>query len=115
MTQEQFDNDLKCVFSCKYDPRVKKSRANYGLPNFIYDGNSSNVNEFSKSEFVQLQTGSNSNEPQDLVDTRLFTLAAKQEIASLLEANNGHETQICDISKKYQVLCDKTAFIAVVK
>lgn len=85
MSQEQFDK-LKCKFKCKYDPKTKKQIKT----------------TFTKSDFSELKNG----DPQD---ETLFKLAAKFEID---QKANLHEVEI---STKYQVLCNKTCLIGVVK
>ena len=87
ISQEQFDNNqLKCIFKCKYDPKTKKQIKI----------------TFTKSDFSEFKNG----DPQD--DT-LFKLAAKFEID---QKANLHEVEI---STKYQVLCNKTCLIGVAK
>ena len=86
MSQQQFDNQLKCKFKCKYDPKTKK-------PIKL---------TFTKSDFSEFKNGG----PHD--DT-LFKLAAKYEIDQKADL---HEV---DLSTKYQVLCNKTCLVGVAK
>ena len=91
MDELQF-NKLSCIFKCDYDPKAKSSM----------------TKKFFEKDFKQVFGGNETDALEH--QNELFKLAAKSEIDAL-----SSNTEKVSLSTKYQVLCDATSFIGVIK
>jgi len=91
MEEDEFKK-LSCLFKADYDPKSKKSMSK----------------KFSQKDFKQVFGGNET----DALDHKneLFKLAAKNEIDT-----SSSEKEKVSLSTKYQVLCNETSFIGVIK
>ena len=91
MPEDEFSN-LKCTFSAQYDPSTKQKLHK----------------TFNNANFKQIFGGDETSALDH--NNELFKLAAKSEIDSLQSPSDKIQ-----LSTKYQVLCDQTAFIGIIK
>ena len=91
MSEEQFNSGFECSFNCEFDPKTQQSMSH----------------SFESSRFEQIMA----HEDNDY----LFKMACKSKIDDIKESAQGDNDKIIKLSTKYQVLCDETSFIAVVK